>query len=40
MDAVTLGYYALICGALAVASPRLRTPPLRFLVGVRTLGGD
>ena len=34
MDTLTLGYYALICGALSVAAPRWRAPGLRFIVGV------
>jgi hypothetical protein len=34
MDPVTLGYYALVCGALGVTAPRWRTPALRFLVGI------
>lgn len=34
MDPVTLLYYALVCGLLGLAAPRLRTPGLRFATGV------
>lgn len=34
MDPVALAYYALICGLLGLAAPRLRTPGLRFAIGV------
>jgi hypothetical protein len=34
MDAVALAYYALICGLLAAAGPRLGRLPARFVAGV------
>jgi len=34
MDPVSLGYYAVICGILGVASARLPSPLPRFLLGV------
>ncbi len=34
MDPVPLVYYAAICGLLGVAAPRLRSFPVRFVVGV------
>jgi hypothetical protein len=33
-DPLSLGYYALVCGALSLAAPRWPTPGVRFLVGV------
>jgi hypothetical protein len=34
MDPVTLAYYAVICGLLSLAAPRLATPMQRFVAGV------
>jgi hypothetical protein len=34
VDPVTLLYYALVCGLLGLAAPGLRTPGLRFAIGV------
>jgi hypothetical protein len=33
MDPLSLGYYALVCGALSLAAPRWPTPGVRFLIG-------
>lgn len=34
MDPVTMVFYGVICGGLAVASPVLRKPWLRVVVGI------
>jgi hypothetical protein len=34
MDPVSLTYYAIVCGCLAVASPRLNPLAVRVIVGV------
>jgi len=34
MDPLALVYYALVCGLLGLAAPRLRRPLTRFAVGV------
>lgn len=33
MDVVALGFYALVCGVLSWAGPRLGTPIMRFAIG-------
>lgn len=33
MDAISLGFYALVCGALSVAAPNLGGLPARLAVG-------
>ena len=34
MDLVVMTYYASICGVLGLASPQVRHPAARFVVGV------
>lgn len=33
MDFVTVSYYALVCGLLGLAGPRLGAPVLRLVIG-------
>ncbi|WP_323766369.1 hypothetical protein [Marinovum sp.] len=33
MDLITVTYYALVCGVLGLAGPRLGRPPIRLIVG-------
>ncbi|MBX3579804.1 MAG: hypothetical protein KF723_21595 [Rhizobiaceae bacterium] len=34
MDPVTISFYAVVCGSLAILSPRIPTAVLRLVVGI------